>query len=209
MPGQHRKPATGRSPNLPTVGAIAVVAVVVAIVWIVTRPSSAAEDAAAIESLSAVGAHSSPAPAPPQARVAPALPAAAGDGPLLAKQARQYSLCPTELAGTRPHVAQVGHLIGKTFAVAEIGGAEGRGNDDHGAGLALDFMIADAAQGDAIADFVLADKERLGVNYVIWRQRHNDGGGWSVMEDRGGSTANHYDHVHVSFDPAAAVNLIC
>nr|WP_068032604.1 hypothetical protein [Nocardia mexicana] len=209
MPGQHRKPATGRRLILPVAGGVA--AVVVAIVWIVTRPSSAARDAAAIESPppSAVGVHSSPAPAPPQARIAPALPAAVSDGPLLAKPARQYSVCPTELAGARPHVAQVGHLIGKTFAVADIGGAAGRGNDDHGAGLALDFMIADAAQGDAIADFVLADKDRLGVNYVIWQQRHNDGGGWSAMEDRGGSTANHYDHVHVSFDPYAAVNVIC
>ncbi len=38
--------------------------------------------------------------------------------------------------------------------------------------------------------------------YVIWRQRYNDGSGWDPMEDRGSITANHYDHVHVSFEVA-------
>lgn len=117
--------------------------------------------------------------------------------------------CSTELAGARPHVAQVGNLIDKTFGIAEIGGAIGRGNDDHGAGLALDFMTDDSARGDAIADFVLANKERFGVTYVIWQQRYNDGSGWSYMEDRGSPTANHYDHVHVSFDSTAAGDVTC
>ncbi|MCV7097646.1 hypothetical protein H7H99_21600, partial [Mycobacterium kubicae] len=39
----------------------------------------------------------------------------------------------------------------------------------------------------------------LGVTYVIWQQRYNDGNGWSTMENRGSPTANHMDHVHVSF----------
>ena len=37
--------------------------------------------------------------------------------------------------------------------------------------------------------------------YIIWQQRYYDirtGGGWRMMSDRGGATANHYDHVHVS-----------
>jgi hypothetical protein len=37
--------------------------------------------------------------------------------------------------------------------------------------------------------------------YIIWKQRYYDirsGGGWDMMSDRGGVTANHYDHVHVS-----------
>jgi hypothetical protein len=37
---------------------------------------------------------------------------------------------------------------------------------------------------------------------VIWQQRINFGSGWQLMEDRGGVTANHYDHVHVSFGAA-------
>ena len=38
---------------------------------------------------------------------------------------------------------------------------------------------------------------------MIWRQRINFGSGWQLMEDRGGVTANHYDHVHVSFGSSA------
>ena len=47
----------------------------------------------------------------------------------------------------------------------------------------------------------------LGVYYIIWKQRfympqYNIYGSvntWNLMPDRGGVTANHYDHVHVSF----------
>ncbi len=106
-------------------------------------------------------------------------------------------------------MAQVGNLLKKTFGVTEIGGAVGRGDGDHGAGLALDFMTSDSARGDAIAEFVLANQRRFGVTYVIWRQRYNDGSGWRYMENRGSPTANHYDHVHVSFDEAAVVDVTC
>lgn len=58
------------------------------------------------------------------------------------------------------------------------------------------------ARGDQYADYGVADKVHR-VDYVIWRQRINtrDGRGWRMMEDRGSITANHYDHVHVSFGP--------
>ncbi|MBB4701356.1 hypothetical protein BJ982_002900 [Sphaerisporangium siamense] len=42
---------------------------------------------------------------------------------------------------------------------------------------------------------------QIGIMYIIWRQRYYDirtGAGWRQMSDRGGITANHYDHVHVS-----------
>jgi uncharacterized protein YraI len=67
--------------------------------------------------------------------------------------------------------------------------------------LALDvFQLRE--RGDRYAEFGVADKVHR-VDYVIWRQRINsrDGRGWRMMEDRGSITANHYDHVHVSFDP--------
>ena len=76
---------------------------------------------------------------------------------------------------------------------------------------AIDFMQStggrlpsDAgARGDRLASFGL---ERYSVNrmqYLIWRQRinSNDGRGWRAMADRGSITANHHDHVHVSFNP--------
>ena len=49
----------------------------------------------------------------------------------------------------------------------------------------------------------LRNQEALGISYVIWRQRINFGSGWKPMEDRGSPTANHMDHVHVSFESAA------
>ncbi|GGM88180.1 hypothetical protein GCM10011609_26130 [Lentzea pudingi] len=111
--------------------------------------------------------------------------------------------------GVKPHVAQVGHHIAGKFGVDDIGGAAGRGGSgDHPTGLALDFMV-DTATGNPLADYVLANRKAFGVTYVIWRQRYNDGSGWSVMEDRGSPTANHMDHVHVSFQANATVKVSC
>jgi hypothetical protein len=119
------------------------------------------------------------------------------------------SSCPTTLEGVKPHVAQVGNHLAARFDVDDIGGVAGRGGDsDHPAGLALDFIV-DTATGNALAEYVLANRRAFGVTYVIWRQRYNDGSGWSAMEDRGSATANHMDHVHVSFRAAATVKVTC
>jgi len=80
---------------------------------------------------------------------------------------------------------------------------------DHGSGTACDFMestggampTADRQRhGDQVAAWVISNGSRLGIKYVIWRQRIYDmrSPGWDTMEDRGSVTANHYDHVHVS-----------
>ena len=72
----------------------------------------------------------------------------------------------------------------------------------HPSGLALDFMVlSDAALGDAIAAYHIAHWDELGVEYVIWQQRmlSSPTGSWKPMADRGGTTANHYDHVHVNY----------
>jgi hypothetical protein len=55
-------------------------------------------------------------------------------------------------------------------------------------------------KGDTVAQWVIDNASRLGVKYVIWRQRIYDmrSPGWDPMENRGSVTANHYDHVHVS-----------
>ncbi len=84
-------------------------------------------------------------------------------------------------------------------SVTGWGGRSGSG--DHGAGLALDIMTS-GSTGDAIAEFVRAHAGELGVSYVIWSQRiwtvERGSEGWRYMSDRGSTTANHYDHVHVS-----------
>ncbi len=72
----------------------------------------------------------------------------------------------------------------------------------HPSGLALDFMVmSDAALGDAIVQYHRDHWDELGVDYLIWEQRmlSSPGGSWKAMEDRGGVTANHFDHVHVNY----------
>lgn len=116
------------------------------------------------------------------------------------------------LAGTQPHVAQVGnHLLARFPEIVDIGGLADRSNaSDHPLGLALDLMIGtDAALGDEIADYVLAHWNEFGIKYVIWQQRINTGAGWTLMENRGSPTANHMDHVHVSFLSGVSVNVTC
>jgi peptidoglycan DL-endopeptidase CwlO len=81
------------------------------------------------------------------------------------------------------------------------------GSGEHPLGRACDFMMstggampsaANLKLGDEIAAWAVKNKARLGVKYVIWRQRINMGSGWRAMSNRGGVTANHYDHPHIS-----------
>nr|BFE82901.1 hypothetical protein GCM10020093_055020 [Planobispora longispora] len=81
---------------------------------------------------------------------------------------------------------------------------------DHGSGRACDFMLSTGgrvptaeakARGDRLAQWAITNGQRLGVMYVIWQQKYYDvrtGAGWRMMSDRGGNTANHIDHVHIS-----------
>jgi hypothetical protein len=81
---------------------------------------------------------------------------------------------------------------------------------EHGKGRACDFMMgtggraatgADEDRGDALAEWLIQNGAKIGVMYIIWKQRYYDirsSAGWDPMSDRGGVTANHYDHVHVS-----------
>jgi hypothetical protein len=74
--------------------------------------------------------------------------------------------------------------------------------DDHGAGKALDWMVlGNVALGQAIVQYHIAHWNELGVTYLIYQQRilMSPGGAWQAMEDRGSPTANHMDHVHVTY----------
>lgn len=59
----------------------------------------------------------------------------------------------------------------------------------------------DGAWGEALAAWALENQAKYRIEYVIHRQRINSGSGWRAMEDRGSITQNHFDHVHVTFDP--------
>ncbi|MFF2087496.1 hypothetical protein ACFVVM_27295 [Nocardia sp. NPDC058176] len=184
-----------------------------AMLWMAFKPSPVVQEAAAAEPQSTSAIEPDPiAAAAHYTELEPESglePVGADDELAALSVMKAKLLCSTDWRGTKPHVAQVGRLIQQTFGLQDIGGADGRFDGDHGAGLALDVMTPNSAIGDTIAEFVLANKARFGVTYVIWKQRYNDGNGWSFMEDRGSATQNHYDHVHVSFNSYGAANLTC
>lgn len=92
--------------------------------------------------------------------------------------------------------------------IKTIGGYRPDSMKWHPMGLALDVMVSSAypplspqgiALGNSIRDFLLKNAKTLGVDHVIWRQRiYYPDGTSEAMEDRGGLTANHFDHVHVA-----------
>ena len=107
------------------------------------------------------------------------------------------------LGGVKPWVADAAEFLGCLFGKPQMLGVGSRGNaSDHPTGLALDFMVSKSV-GDRLAACALRNKDALGITYVIWQQRINYGSGWNAMEDRGGATANHMDHVHLSFAKSA------
>ncbi|GAA2352855.1 coiled-coil domain-containing protein [Nonomuraea africana] len=80
---------------------------------------------------------------------------------------------------------------------------------EHPLGRACDFMLsrggampsaAEARRGDEISAWAIKNARRLGIMYIIYKQRiwHVGTGAWRGMSNRGGTTANHYDHPHIS-----------
>ncbi len=105
------------------------------------------------------------------------------------------------LAGVKSWVTTAGTELRCIFGVNTLGGLGSRANaSDHPRGLAIDFMTAGGVNGDQLADYALKYKDELRIKYVIWKQRINFGNGWKGMENRGSATANHFDHVHISFN---------
>ncbi len=104
------------------------------------------------------------------------------------------------LGAVKSHVRDAAEFLGCQYGEPAMHGVAGRaGTSDHPGGLAVDFMV-DRSTGDRLAQCALDNQDALGIKYVIWEQAINHGSGWDPMEDRGGATANHFDHVHISFD---------
>ena len=103
--------------------------------------------------------------------------------------------------GLRDDTIRVHRAVCARWTVESYGGLRG-GGGEHSLGRALDIMITDSAQGKEIAEWVRDHAKELGVSEVIWAQHiwtvQRSSEGWRMMEDRGGVTANHYDHVHVT-----------
>lgn len=97
--------------------------------------------------------------------------------------------------------AKAGHTITVVWGMG--------GGTEHGSGRALDLMtFRDKAAGDFLAEYLWAHRVRLGLRHYIWQQAIRSTarfpGVIRPMEDRGNSTKNHRDHVHVWFDAAPA-----
>ena len=114
--------------------------------------------------------------------------------------------------GLTPHTKKMKVALAKKFGITSFslfraGDDDGTGHG-HNSGMAVDFMVpVNSAQGDQLAEYLTKHMDELGVYYVIWKQRfympqqniYGPANTWNIMPNRGGVTANHYDHVHVSF----------
>lgn len=115
------------------------------------------------------------------------------------------------MAKVRGGIAVKAHVQSFADACQTATGADNFGTyNGHSptADRALDIFVPvnSTALGNAICDFAIANLEGYGVDYVIYRQRiYNPEVApyWRGMPDRGGVTQNHFDHVHISFEPTA------
>lgn len=86
--------------------------------------------------------------------------------------------------------------------LTNYGGVRPDSMPEHPSGRALDIMISNNATGWEVARYLRANAGRLGISQVIFDQKiwtvQRSGEGWRWMSDRGGATANHRDHVHVT-----------
>ena len=111
--------------------------------------------------------------------------------------------------GLQPQTAKFKEEIIDVFGITNIGGYRPGDPEDHGTGHAIDVMVpAGSELGDRVAQYAINNANRAGIKYIIWKQRfwapfysiYGPAYSWNIMGDRGGDTANHYDHVHISFN---------
>jgi hypothetical protein len=111
-----------------------------------------------------------------------------------------------------PRMRQVKDAVDSRFGpFIAIGCYRAEATGEHPLGRACDFMLSSGGVmptsskiqlGYQIAAWAQANASRLGIMYIIYRQKIWDirmaSSGWVPMADRGSITANHYDHVHIS-----------
>lgn len=99
--------------------------------------------------------------------------------------------------------------IAAKFGITNIGGYREGDPEDHGKGLAVDVMVPTNSElGDQVAQYAIDNMDLAGISYIIWKQQfympvnniYGPANTWNQMPDRGGDTANHNDHVHISFN---------
>lgn len=103
----------------------------------------------------------------------------------------------------------VRHVWGNIPEIKTMYGVRPDSIPDHPSGLAVDIMIpnykSNKALGDRIAAYFKENHKQWRVHYIIWDQKiwnvTRASEGWRAMSGRGGDTANHKDHVHITVYP--------
>ena len=157
------------------------------------------------------------APAAPQsapvAEEAPAQPAAvetaaAPEVQPVASTPTTGNAIPTD-PNLQPQAEAFRQEIAAKFGITNIGGYREGDPEDHGKGLAVDVMVPTNSElGDQVAQYAIDNMDSAGISYIIWKQQfympvnniYGPANTWNQMPDRGGDTANHNDHVHISFN---------
>lgn len=194
-------PAQPAVPETPNYGAPAVN---VAIQNQEAAPAAAPQSAPATEAPAET-------PAAP-AEEAPAQPAAettaAPEVQPVASTPTSANAIPTD-PNLQPQAEAFRQEIAAKFGITNIGGYREGDPEDHGKGLAVDVMVPTNSElGDQVAQYAIDNMDRAGISYIIWKQQfympvnniYGPANTWNQMPDRGGDTANHNDHVHISFN---------
>ena len=195
-------PAQPAVPETPNYGAPAVN---VAIQNQEAAPAEASQSAPATEAPAETPASAPEAPA----ETAPAVEtAAAPEVQPVASTPTSGNTIPTD-PNLKPQAEAFRQEIAAKFGITNIGGYREGDPEDHGQGLAVDVMVPTSSElGDQVAQYAIDNMDRAGISYIIWKQQfympvnniYGPANTWNQMPDRGGDTANHYDHVHISFN---------
>lgn len=111
--------------------------------------------------------------------------------------------------GLQPSAANFANDVANRYGVSDVYGLRAGDSGDHGSGNAVDVMTYDNTQlGQEVADYATSNMEANNISYVIYQQKfyaptdnkYGPAYTWNEMPDRGDATANHMDHVHVSFN---------
>ena len=172
------------------------------------------EAAPAAAPQSAPTAEAAPAETPAPAEEAPAAQpaavetAAAPEVQPVASTPASGNTIPTD-PNLQPQAEAFRQEIAAKFGITNIGGYREGDPEDHGKGLAVDVMVPTNSElGDQVAQYAIDNMDRAGISYIIWKQQfympvnniYGPANTWNQMPDRGGDTANHNDHVHISFN---------
>ena len=171
------------------------------------------QEAAPAEAPQSAPATEAPAETPASAPEAPAAQpavetAAAPEVQPVASTPTSGNTIPTD-PNLKPQAEAFRQEIAAKFGITNIGGYREGDPEDHGQGLAVDVMVPTSSElGDQVAQYAIDNMDRAGISYIIWKQQfympvnniYGPANTWNQMPDRGGDTANHYDHVHISFN---------